>query len=55
MNELMKYEPLPLPTEPAIIGRVPTPWILENMHRISREDFYNESLSEDDLKKLYGN
>lgn len=49
----MDTKHLPLPTEPAIKGRVPTPWMFENMHRISREDFYNENLTEEDLKKLY--
>jgi hypothetical protein len=39
-------------TEPIIEGRVPSKWLEENMHKISKEDFYNQELTEDDLKML---
>lgn len=38
----------------AIEGRVPTAWLLENMHKVSREDFYNQELTEENLKDKYG-
>lgn len=36
-----------------ITGRVPSGWLMDNAHKISRNDFYNPLLSEDDLKKKY--
>lgn len=36
---------------PAIEGRVPTAWLLEHGHQLTREEFYDQSLTEDDLKK----
>jgi len=35
---------------PSIAGRVPTPWLIEHMHDFPREVFYDQSLSEVDLK-----
>lgn len=49
----MNYHPFPPSTEPLIIGRVPSRWLLDNGHLIKKDDFYNESLSEDDLKRMY--
>ncbi len=43
---------LPASTEPAIVGRVPSAWLLENMHSFNRAEFYDQSLSEDDLRAL---
>lgn len=40
-------------TEPIITGRVPSGWLYWNTHRISEEDFYNENLTEQDLKDEY--
>lgn len=48
-----RYAAFPPSPEPLIKGRVPTPWILRNMYSISKEDFYNEELTEEDLKKKY--
>ena len=50
-----EYTIVPIVPKPVIEGRVPTQWMLDNMHRISREDFYDQSLTEEDLKRIYGN
>ncbi len=41
------------PEESKVRGSVPSRWLMDNDHRISEEDFYNENLSEDDLKIKY--
>lgn len=43
---------LPPSCEPAIVGRVPTAWLLEHAHEFSQQEFYAQSLSEDYLKNL---
>jgi hypothetical protein len=48
-------ETLPPSIEPAIVGRIPAPWMVANMHRISRDDFYDQTMTEGDLKRKYGN
>lgn len=45
---------LPPSSEPAIVGRIPTAWLLRNMHRIDPAEFYDERISEGDLKAKYG-
>lgn len=52
--QFRKYTNLPISTQPLIEGRTGSKWLLDNMYRISEEDFYNQSLTEDDLKKKYG-
>jgi hypothetical protein len=47
----MKYEKLKLPTKPLIEGRVPTPCLLDIMHQVKRKDFYNQRLTETELKR----
>ena len=49
-----RYDALPETTEPLMEGRVPSKWLLDHMWDISREDFYNFDLTEEDLKKKYG-
>jgi hypothetical protein len=44
---------LPPSTQPAFKGRVASKWLIDNMHRMSHEDFYDERLLEEDLKKKY--
>jgi len=39
--------------EPLIQGRTPSPWLMKVVNQISSADFYNEHLSEDDLKRKY--
>lgn len=43
---------LPPVVESAIIGRVPTPWLVEHMHEFTKAEFYDQSLTEDDLKQI---
>jgi hypothetical protein len=43
---------MPISTEPAIVGRVPTPWLMDHMHELSKDEFYNDQLSEDDLRTI---
>ena len=43
---------LPASTEAAIVGRVPSAWLMENMHSFSPDVFYDKSLSEDNLKAM---
>lgn len=50
-----RYAAFPPSLEPIIKGRVPTPWLVRNMSSISKEDFYNEALTEEDLKDKYNN
>jgi hypothetical protein len=38
---------------PLIEGRVPTGWIMRNGNDIALDDFYNQDLTEDDLKQKY--
>ena len=44
---------LPPSADPLITGRTPTPWMVENAHKIRKDDFYDESRSEDDLRRKY--
>ena len=48
-----KYTELPINIKPLIEGRVPSQWLFNHLHSITKEDFYDFSLSEDDLKKKY--
>lgn len=45
--------PLPPSLEPLLKGRVPSAWLVHNGNKISKEDFYNETLTEEDLKAKY--
>lgn len=49
-----KYPELSLGTEPLLEGRACSKWLVDNMWDISKEDFYNFDLTEEDLKKKYG-
>ncbi len=49
----MSNKTLPLSPEPLIRGRVPSRWLLDNIHVISHEDFYDETLTEDELRRKY--
>jgi hypothetical protein len=43
---------LPPSTKPAIDGRIPTAWLLDHANELSTEEFYNQSLTEEDLKRI---
>lgn len=48
------YDPLPISTEPLIRGRKPngSRWILDMGSYIRRREYYDRSLTEEDLKRL---
>lgn len=48
-----KLFPLPPSLEPLLEGRKVSRWLMDNGNSISPEDFYNKSLTEDDLKAKY--
>lgn len=48
----MRANELPPTTAPAIVGRTPTPWMFENRYNVRKEDFYDEALSEGDLRRI---
>jgi hypothetical protein len=52
MAHPMRKNYFPISIYPIIEGRTPTHWIMENYRKLTREEFYNQSLSEDDLKKI---
>ena len=43
---------LPISCASAIEGRTPTPWMLDHMHDFSVAEFYDQSLTESDLRRL---
>ncbi len=45
--------PLPPSLEPLLKGRVGSKWLFANANSISKEDFYDENLTEEDLKEKY--
>ena len=44
--------PLPISTAPLIEGRRTTRWIMENSHKLHKHELYDQSLTEDDLRKI---
>jgi len=54
-NPAQKKHDIQVRLTPIIRGRVPTPWMVEHMHEVSVKDFYDATLTEEDLKnKLAG-
>ncbi len=45
--------PLPPSHEPILRGRVASKWLVDNGNLISQDDFYNKTLTEEDLKAKY--
>ena len=41
---------IPYSTKPAIEGRLPTPWLMDHAHDFSVAEFYDQSLTEADLR-----
>jgi len=48
----MNAEQLMPSIAPSIEGRVPTPWMINHMHEFSPAEFYNQSLTEADLRGM---
>lgn len=44
--------PLPLSIEPLIKGRIGSSWLGRNLNYIRKREFYDRSLTEEDLKQL---
>ena len=42
----------PPSTKPAIEGRVPTKWMFDHRHDFTTEEFYDQSLTEIDLRRM---
>lgn len=47
-----KPQELPPSTKPAIYGRIPTAWLLDHANELTNEEFYDQSLTEEDLKQI---